>query len=95
MSAWFTPSPATGWWWHSFGHLYNRNHRTDDFSSAFSYVWCVRFSADGKYLATTCENAAQIYDTKTGAKIWFGPFLVDGTPGSDTVIAAVTWLIKL
>jgi len=91
MSAWFTPSPTTGWC-HSFGH---RNHRVDYFCSAFSYVLCVRFSADGEYLATTCENAAQIYDTKTGAKIWFGPFFVDGTPGSDTIIAAVTWPITL
>ena len=46
--------------------------------SAFSYVRCVQFSADGEYLATACEWTAQIYDTKTGAKIWFGPFLVDG-----------------
>jgi len=28
----------------------------------------VRFSADGKYLATGCNRTAQIYDTKTGAK---------------------------
>jgi glucose repression regulatory protein TUP1 len=28
----------------------------------------VRFSADGKYLATGCNRSAQIYDTKTGAK---------------------------
>ena len=44
----------------------------------FSAVWCVRFSADGEYLATACERTARIYDAKTGAKIWFGPFLVDG-----------------
>ena len=40
---------------------------------------CVRFSADGKYLATGCNRTAQIYDTKTGQKIWcvvsfFSPF---------------------
>ncbi|KAL5495939.1 TUP1_1 [Sanghuangporus weigelae] len=35
-----------------------------------SFVGCVRFSADGKYLATGCNRAAQIYDTKTGQKIW-------------------------
>ena len=46
--------------------------------SAFSYVGCVQFSTDGKYLVTACERTVQIYDTKTGAKIWFGPFLVDG-----------------
>jgi len=95
MSAWFTPSPTKGWWCHLFGHLYNRNHRVYDFSSVFSHVRRVQFSADGEYLATTCENAAQIYDTKTGAKIWFGPFLVYGTLGSDTAIAAVTWLINV
>jgi glucose repression regulatory protein TUP1 len=35
-----------------------------------SVVCCVRFSADGKYLATGCNRTAQIYDTKTGAKTW-------------------------
>lgn len=35
----------------------------------FSVVCCVRFSADGKYLATGCNRAAQIYDTKTGSKV--------------------------
>jgi len=33
-----------------------------------SVVCCVRFSADGKYLATGCNRSAQIHDTKTGAK---------------------------
>ncbi|KAJ1023951.1 hypothetical protein NDA13_004783 [Ustilago tritici] len=33
-----------------------------------SVVCCVRFSADGKYLATGCNKSAQIFDTKTGAK---------------------------
>ncbi|KAG8730767.1 general transcription repressor [Ceratobasidium sp. 428] len=35
-----------------------------------SVVCCVRFSQDGKYLATGCNRSAQIYDTKTGAKTW-------------------------
>ncbi|KIL59607.1 hypothetical protein M378DRAFT_169130, partial [Amanita muscaria Koide BX008] len=33
-----------------------------------SVVCCVRFSSDGKYLATGCNRTAQIYDTKMGAK---------------------------
>jgi hypothetical protein len=33
-------------------------------------VCCVKFSADGKYLATGCNRAAQIFDAKTGAKTW-------------------------
>lgn len=35
-----------------------------------SVVCCVRFSADGKYLATGCNRTAQIYDAKTGQKTW-------------------------
>ena len=31
----------------------------------------MRFSADGKFLATGCNRTAQIYDTKTGAKTWY------------------------
>ncbi|KAI1784739.1 chromatin associated protein [Ganoderma leucocontextum] len=34
-----------------------------------SVVCCVRFSADGKYLATGCERTAQIYDVKSGQKL--------------------------
>ncbi|KZV94355.1 WD40 repeat-like protein [Exidia glandulosa HHB12029] len=33
-----------------------------------SVVCCVRFSADGRYLATGCNRSAQIYDIKTGQK---------------------------
>ncbi|OJA14902.1 hypothetical protein AZE42_10546 [Rhizopogon vesiculosus] len=33
-----------------------------------SIVCCVRFSADGEYLATGCFRTAQIYDTTTGIK---------------------------
>src|SRR5271170_2055933 len=34
-----------------------------------SVVCCVRFSADGKYIATGCNKSAQIFDVKTGAKV--------------------------
>ena len=44
--------------------------------SVFSAVFCVRFSSDGKYLATGCDGTAQVYDTETGDQIWFGLFLV-------------------
>jgi glucose repression regulatory protein TUP1 len=45
-----------------------------------SVVCCVRFSADGKYLATGCNRTAQIYDTKTGAKTCV---LLDDTVGKS------------
>ncbi|KAL8366864.1 hypothetical protein RB595_005026 [Gaeumannomyces hyphopodioides] len=34
-----------------------------------SVVSCVRFSADGKYVATGCKRSAQIFDAATGEKI--------------------------
>lgn len=34
-----------------------------------SVVCCVRFSADGKYVATGCNRSAQIYDVNTGEKL--------------------------
>ena len=34
-----------------------------------SVVCCVRFSADGKYVATGCNKSAQIYDVQTGEKL--------------------------
>ncbi|KAG6902162.1 hypothetical protein C0995_003636 [Termitomyces sp. Mi166 len=45
-----------------------------------SVVCCVRFSHDGKYLATGCNRTAQIYDTKTGAKTCV---LADETAGKS------------
>lgn len=35
-----------------------------------SVVCSVRFSPDGKYLATGCSRTAQIYDTETAQKLW-------------------------
>jgi general transcriptional corepressor TUP1 len=34
-----------------------------------SVVCCVRFSADGQFVATGCNRSAQIYDVKTGEKV--------------------------
>ena len=36
-----------------------------------SVVCCVRFSRDGKWVATGSNGTAQIYNTKTGGKVWF------------------------
>jgi len=36
-----------------------------------SVVCCLRFSADGKFLAAGCNRSAQIYDVKTGTKTRF------------------------
>ncbi|KAJ8085534.1 hypothetical protein PM082_004352 [Marasmius tenuissimus] len=41
-----------------------------------SVVCCVRFSADGKYVATGCNRTAQVYDVNTGTKLCL---LVDET----------------
>ena len=34
-----------------------------------SVVCCVRFSHDGKYVATGCNRSAQIYDVTSGEKV--------------------------
>lgn len=34
-----------------------------------SVVCCVRFSQDGKYVATGCNRSAQIFDVKSGSKV--------------------------
>jgi len=43
----------------------------DSLQFFFSVVCCVRFSADGKYLATGCNRSAQIYDIQTGQTVWY------------------------
>ncbi|KAJ3746676.1 WD40-repeat-containing domain protein [Lentinula detonsa] len=45
-----------------------------------SVVCCVRFSADGKWLATGCNRTAQIYNVKSGSKTCV---LVDETVGKS------------
>ena len=43
------------------------------FSVLFSCVWCVHFSADGKYLAIGfADGATQKHDVEEGAKQWYG-----------------------
>ena len=42
----------------------------------FSIIRCVRFSADGKYLAVGCIPKVHIYDVETGVETWFDLLLV-------------------
>eukprot|EP01097_Dermamoeba_algensis_P010577 TRINITY_DN788_c0_g2_i1.p1 TRINITY_DN788_c0_g2~~TRINITY_DN788_c0_g2_i1.p1 ORF type:complete len:385 (+),score=67.39 TRINITY_DN788_c0_g2_i1:119-1273(+) len=37
-----------------------------------SVVCCVKFSNDGKYIASGCKSSAQIYDVQTGEKLQLG-----------------------
>ncbi|BGP16182.1 hypothetical protein JCM10213_001398 [Rhodosporidiobolus nylandii] len=55
-----------------------------------SVVCCVRFSPDGKILATGCNRNTTLYDTKTGAKIGV---LSDETSGqkADNYIRSVSF----
>ena len=45
-------------------------------SPAISWVSCVRFSADGKYLATRSWHQTRIYDAETGVQIWLATFII-------------------
>ncbi|KAF9145281.1 proteinral transcription repressor [Mortierella sp. GBA39] len=45
-----------------------------------SVVCCVKFSADGKYLATGCNRSAQIFDIQSGQSVCV---LADDTAGKD------------
>jgi general transcriptional corepressor TUP1 len=33
------------------------------------FVFCVKFSYDGKYVATGCNRSAQIFDVNTGSRV--------------------------
>jgi glucose repression regulatory protein TUP1 len=46
-----------------------------------SVVCCVKFSSDGKFVATGCNKAAIIYDVHTGEKI--SSFMNDSLPDSQ------------
>eukprot|EP01132_Coremiostelium_polycephalum_P000983 gene983-1249_t len=52
-----------------------------------SVVCCVKFSNDGKYLATGCNRSAQIYDVDTGKKVT--TFIDDNDKEGDLYIRSV------
>ena len=52
----------------------------DDSLRPYSVVCSVRFSPDGKYLATGCNRTARIFDVETGEKIWYVSLPTHGWP---------------
>jgi len=72
----YNPSVATNL---SVDLLHNFDHS--------SVVCCVRFSNDGKSLATGCNKSAQIFDVETGEKIY--SFSEDAAKDGDLYIRSV------
>ncbi|KAF8496925.1 hypothetical protein JB92DRAFT_3099653, partial [Gautieria morchelliformis] len=60
--------------------------RTPVFPFPPSPVLCVRFSADGRYLAIGCIGSAEIYETTTGAR---SCILIDDTATPSLWITSV------
>ncbi|KAJ7269560.1 chromatin associated protein [Mycena rebaudengoi] len=56
-----------------------------------SVVCCVRFSKDGRFLATGCNRTAQVYDARTGTKVCVSSSLIDPSvpKGGDLYIRSV------
>ena len=54
-----------------------------------SVVCCVRFSHDGKYVATGCNRSAQIFDVHTGEKVCVLEDHAAENPGPDLYIRSV------
>lgn len=73
--------------------VYNPNVQTSfnvDLGSTLdhsSVVCCVRFSQDGRYLATGCNRSAQIYDAESGEKLHI--FSDDNSKDGDLYIRSV------
>jgi general transcriptional corepressor TUP1 len=56
-----------GWWCTYIPQLHTSLDVDLDYTFEYeSRVFCARFSPDGRYFSTACNNTAQIYDLHTG-----------------------------